>query len=67
MRKFLPFIVAFLLLPVVGPSYAEDYRIGVILPLTGETASLGHFLKNGIELAYRSLPPEEQKSISLIF
>lgn len=43
------------------------YRIGVIVPLSGEVASLGNFLRHGIELAYADLPKDQRERIELIF
>lgn len=45
----------------------DVYRIGVILPLTGDAATMGNYLKNGIDLAYKSLAPDEQKHIQLFY
>ncbi len=46
---------------------SAEYRIGVILPLTGDNASIGHFLKNGIDLARATLPKDEREKIKLYY
>ena len=43
------------------------YRIGVILPLTGDAASLGNFIRKGILLAQESLPSTVQDRVKLFF
>lgn len=42
-------------------------KIGAILPLTGELASLGQSGKNGALLAFQNLTSEQQKKIQLLF
>lgn len=41
--------------------------IGVILPLTGEAATLGQSLKNGVDMGYASLSPALKDRISIYF
>jgi branched-chain amino acid transport system substrate-binding protein len=41
-----------LLLNIVNIAFAETYKIGVILPLSGDLAHVGLELRRGIELAY---------------
>ncbi len=41
--------------------------VGVSVPLTGDAASIGVAVKNGVELAYSELEPELQKRISLSY
>lgn len=43
------------------------YKIGAILPLSGAYASLGNYLKKGIDLAYQKLPAEDQALIQIIY
>lgn len=45
----------------------QPYRVGVILPLSGQVASLGTYVRKGLELAQGSLPPEERNLVRLIF
>ena len=60
-------IFAFLFAVDVTAQSKPPYKIGVILPLSGQTASLGHFLKNGVDLAYSELSSDLQKRISLFY
>ncbi|MCB0324946.1 MAG: ABC transporter substrate-binding protein [Bdellovibrionales bacterium] len=57
------------LLAVVGQAdaKAEPARVGVILPLTGDIAVIGGACKNGMELAYAELDPEERAKFELVF
>ncbi|RMG41177.1 MAG: amino acid ABC transporter substrate-binding protein [Candidatus Dadabacteria bacterium] len=45
----------------------DQYSIGVILPLSGSAATLGNYVKNGIELAYNDLSPERKRGLKLYF
>jgi branched-chain amino acid transport system substrate-binding protein len=45
----------------------EPFKIGVILPLSGEAASVGQAIKNGLTLGYEKLPDDLQKKISLFY
>jgi ABC-type branched-subunit amino acid transport system substrate-binding protein len=54
--KFLLEAILFLLLLAAATVSADPtYKVGVILPLSGEAASVGHAIKNGIDLAYQDL------------
>lgn len=44
-----------------------QYRIGIIAPFSGDAASLGKYLKQGIEYGLESLPQEMQEKVLLIF
>lgn len=44
-----------------------NYKVGVILPLSGELASLGESCKNSINLSYGKLSFGQQQKIKLIF
>lgn len=46
---------------------AEPYKVGVILPLSGKIASLGVYIKKGIDLAYQELNDDERNKIKLYF
>jgi branched-chain amino acid transport system substrate-binding protein len=48
-------------------SYAEEYRIGAILPLSGDFANAGEACRNGMLMAKDSLPPEVRTRVSLLF
>ncbi len=67
MKKF--FFIAFSLIIFIGCGQqkrkADEIKIGVILPLTGDAASYGVKLKNGIELAHNQNKSKDR--ISLIF
>lgn len=72
MKTFFSTLLASIIFVSLGSLCVADekqdaYKIGVILPLTGDNASLGQFLRNGIELAHRSLPEEQQRKLSLVF
>lgn len=42
-------------------------KIGIILPLTGDVASIGEYSQNGAMLAYNQLPEKTQEKIKLYF
>src|SRR3989344_2698740 len=46
---------------------APVFKVGLILPLTGEVASLGENAKNGANLAYDELLENVKQKIQLIF
>ena len=49
-----------------SPSLSEQsLRVGAILPLTGPAASLGKNIRQALELAHETLPPESRKRIEL--
>ena len=43
------------------------YRIGAIIPLSGQLASMGNYVHHGIELGLASLPPEQRARIEVVF
>ncbi len=45
----------------------KAYNIGVVVPLSGQTASLGNYVKRGIDLAYKRLPEEQRKRIHVAY
>ncbi len=47
--------------------YAESYKLGAILSLTGETANIGEACKNGIDMAVESLDADMKSSISVLY
>lgn len=52
---------------VVSSVQAEKYRIAVIIPLSGQVASLGRYVRNGIELARSELSAKEQDAIEVVY
>jgi len=60
-----------LLVAVFTPSTlcADDapLKVGVILPLSGDVASVGEAIRNGMTLAYEKLPAGEQRGIELVY
>ena len=46
---------------------AGPVKIGVILPLSGDSASIGISIRNGIELALEKIPEDARSKIHLIF
>lgn len=62
--------LVFLILLIAAAAGAEEkqvYRIGVILPLSGQVASLGEYVRDGLQLALRDLPAAQRQSISVEF
>jgi len=54
----------------VLPAQAEGHgvlRVGVILPLSGDAASVGAATRNGMELARSGLPPEDRVRLRLAY
>lgn len=49
------------------PGNSEQLRIGAILPLSGQSASLGNYIRNGIALSYEKLPAERKKQVELFY
>lgn len=43
------------------------YRIAAILPLTGQVASMGGYLKSGLDLAYQKLSEDQKKQIEIVY
>jgi branched-chain amino acid transport system substrate-binding protein len=69
MQKFLLILTTILFIATAAPSIHADDRqtqIGVITALTGQFATIGSAVKNGIELA-RSERPELFKNIAFIY
>jgi len=54
------------LLIFVGTALGE-FKVGIILPLTGDAAAVGAAVRNGMLLAYENLPKETQVKLKLIF
>lgn len=71
MLKILYASMLFLAFTQMGPTKllaeSEKYRVAAIMPLSGPIASLGNYLKNGIELALSELPHEQRDKIELIY
>ena len=65
------FLVVFQLLPLEGASAASPgqkvWRIGAILPLSGESAALGRYVQNGLRLGWETMPEEEREHFELLF
>ena len=49
------------------PDHEPPIRIGVILPLTGDAASWGEAVRNGVELAREKLPVAIRDRIELVY
>jgi branched-chain amino acid transport system substrate-binding protein len=66
--SFILFHLVLLLTPH-APAFSEPdkYRIAAILPLSGQVASLGTYVRKGIELAVASLPSSERASLEVVF
>ena len=46
-------------------SFAEAYKVAVLLPLSGPGASVGESIKNSIQLAFEDLSPEQKSHLVL--
>lgn len=55
------------IVPISLSAESETYRIAAIIPLSGQIASLGNYVKNGIELAISELSPEQRKKVSIVY
>lgn len=67
-----PFILVLLFLSIVPFALFQappepQYRIGAILPLTGDAASWGEAIRNGVELALEELPPEKRRQVEVFY
>lgn len=58
-----------LALVLCAPAYAETrpLRIAAIIPLSGQVASLGTYVKRGIDLALRDLPEDQRKLVDVVY
>lgn len=56
-----------LIIPPGAISETNKFKIGVIAPLTGSSAAIGKYIKNGIDLAYNQLPETQQSHIEIIY
>lgn len=67
--KKLPVIIPILivLLSATAASATPEYKLGVSLPLSGETANWGQACQNGMELALEELPPESRSALEVIY
>lgn len=50
---------------LAAPTVQGEVPIGVILPLSGDTASVGAAIKNGFELGLNSLPPDVRRELQI--
>ena len=70
-KIWIPIIVVIIIVVAVAvfykPAPKETIKIGAILPLTGELASLGQGAKNGALLAFQELTADQQKKVQLLF
>lgn len=68
MRSLLIILSILLLSPYAqGESPSEKLKIGLILPLTGDAASVGEAIKNGVLLAHSKLPHDTREKLELVF
>jgi branched-chain amino acid transport system substrate-binding protein len=66
-RAFISFLLLTLLLSHPAFAETEKYRIAAIIPLSGQVASLGTYVRNGIELALTSLPISERERLEVVY
>lgn len=53
---------------LIGASGAETpYKIGVILPLSGDVAHFGNSIRRGIDLAVEELPAEQRAKFQVVY
>ncbi len=69
MKKIIFVLLSFVLIVGCNQKKKDEIKIGVILPLTGNAASYGESMKNGLELALSELNQMDFKNdpIELIF
>lgn len=48
-------------------SEAEPFKVAAILPLSGQLSKLGNNIRQGIELAFDSLPQEQRQQLEIVF
>lgn len=65
--KIFTLFFAILLIFVSCKTQEATIKIGVSQPLTGPTAFVGEWIKQGLDLAYSELPKEEQSQIVLVY
>lgn len=65
MIKKIHILILSYLLSFCAITIAEPYKVAVLIPLTGSSASYGTYTKNGIDLALSKLPPEKKQLISV--
>ena len=58
MRKFLMAVCIVTMLLCTGAWAADEVRIGVVIPISGQAAMYGAYCKTGIELALKELAPD---------
>ena len=46
---------------------AEPFVVGAILPLSGSGASLGNYVRNGLELARQNLAPQVRERLRIVY
>ena len=71
MRRFYRYWIFLLCLVVfaIRPCQADEsrYTIGAILPLSGKVASLGAYVRKGIELGLERLPAQQRDFIRVVY
>lgn len=68
LRKYLLLALGFVIsFQSLHAEELSQFKVAAILPLSGSSASLGNYIKNGIELAYSQLPQDERARIMLVF
>lgn len=58
MRKFLTAVCIVTMLLCTGAWAADEVRVGVVIPISGQAAMYGAYCKTGIELALKELAPD---------
>ncbi|VVB76203.1 Periplasmic binding protein [uncultured archaeon] len=61
-------IIVLLLLGCIAPAQtAKEYKIGALVPLTGNYATIGNNVKNGMDLAEKDIEANKGVSLSIIY
>ncbi len=69
MKKLLNIFISvvLLLIPINTFAESEKCKIAVIIPLSGQVASLGNYVKKGIDLALEELPIDQKNKLEVIY
>ena len=67
LNKSIQLLTVFLTFSITLSANAAPIKIGVIAPLTGDTAAWGESGRNGAELALARLPKDIKKQITIIY
>ena len=66
-KSLLILAICFHVTPVFAEGKSGKFKIGAIVALSGEYASIGNACKNGMEIALDSLPVEVQEQLKVVY